>query len=188
MKEIWKDIPGYEGLYQVSSLGRVKSLGRNVMKWNHYSFQPEKILRACTDNYGYLIVGLYKEKKLKSFKVHRLVAQAFIENPKNKDTVNHINGNKQDNSIENLEWATNAENKKHAFATGLTGGEHFRNNKRSVKVIQYDKGINLIEVYPSAREAERQTGICNTSIIQCCKSKIKTAGGYIWKYAEKATE
>ena len=183
MQEVWKDIEGYEGLYQVSNMGRVKSLGRDVWKWNHYTHQPEKILKMGQDRYGYLVVGLYKDKKLKTFKVHRLVAQAFVTNHENKETVNHINGNKQDNKANNLEWHSNEENIKPAFSMGLTGGIHFQNNKKSAPVEQYDKNNNLVSMYPSTREAERTTGVSSGSIVACCKGKIKTAGGYKWKYA-----
>ena len=188
MEEIWKDIEGYEGLYQVSNLGRVKSVGRNVRKWNHFSYQPEKFLKQCEDTYGYCVVGLYKEKKLRVFKVHRLVANEFVDNPKNKETVNHINGNKHDNAASNLEWLTDAENKQHAFATGLTGGKHFYNNKRSKPVLKYDMEMQLVKKYPSIREAERDTGIQSSLISSCFKGKCKRAGQNIWEYEQKATE
>ena len=109
--EEWKAIKGYEGLYEVSNLGRVKSLERKV---KHPIVREktikEKILKYNIDNNGYLYVTLYKDGKSKSFKVHRLVAIAFIPNPNNKPDIDHINTNKKDNRIENLRWVTKEEN------------------------------------------------------------------------------
>lgn len=107
MQEIWKDIKEYEGLYQISNLGNVKSLKRN------------KLLKPIKDKDGYLCVTLYKMCKLKEKKVHRLVAQTFILNPENKPQVNHIDGNKQNNVVNNLEWCTRLENIEHAWKIGL---------------------------------------------------------------------
>ena len=106
--EIWKDIPDYEGLYQASNLGNIKSLKKNI------------ILRQNGDNYGYMQVILYNGETRKTGKVHRLVGKAFIENPENKPQINHKDGNKKNNHVSNLEWLTNRENKKHAINTGLT--------------------------------------------------------------------
>ena len=186
--EIWKDIAGYEGLYQISSKGRVKSLERYVK--NHsgtYYFKPEIIKKVSEKNdrkkrQGYLTVSLYKNNMSACKYVHRLVAEAFIENPKHKDTVNHINGNKHDNSVENLEWNTYQENNIHAIATGLNGTENRRNCKGSIPIMQYDKDMNLIAQYPSMREAERQTGIDCRSISVGIRKGWRF-GGFIWKKA-----
>ena len=110
MQEEWRDIIGYEGLYQVSNLGRVKSFWRG----------RERIKKPVKAFNGYLHIELFKKGgKRKGFTVHRLVASAFIPNPLNKREVNHVNGVKTDNRVENLEWATSSENKRHAVATGL---------------------------------------------------------------------
>ena len=109
MRQIWKDIEEYEGIYQVSSLGNVKSLRRNIN------------MRLRTDGDGYLLVGLSKDSKTKTFRVHRLVARAFVLNPKNKETVNHINCLKNDNRSVNLEWLSRLENLCHARFLGLIG-------------------------------------------------------------------
>ena len=101
--EIWKSIKGYEGHYFVSNLGSVKTN-------NHYGSGKDAILKPAKDNKGYLRVSLTKDKILKTYKVHRLVALAFIENPNNKPYVNHIDGNRANNHVENLEWVTPSEN------------------------------------------------------------------------------
>lgn len=117
MNEVWKDIKGYEGLYQISNLGRIKSL----YGWNGRRYlEREKILKPTTKNderstYPRAIIKLTKNKKSKDYKVHRLVAQTFIPNPKNKPQVNHIDGNPLNNRVENLEWCTDRENKIHAY-------------------------------------------------------------------------
>jgi hypothetical protein len=179
MNEVWKDIPGYEGLYQVSNLGRVKSLERFKDNNGGLVRVPEKIMTGGK-RHGYILMFLSKEGSRKTFAAHRLVAQVFIPNPENKPSVNHINGNKQDNRVCNLEWNTYKENTNHAIKTGLW--DH-KNNKTSIPVIQYDTDMNVIKTYPSMMEAERQTGIPNRNIAMCCRGKFKRIGGYIWKYA-----
>lgn len=109
--EIWKDIAGYEGFYKISNLGKIKSLPRKGVK--------EKILNPSKNNRGYLRVGLSAKGKVRYDSIHRLVAETFIENPKKMPEVNHIDGNKLNNNIENLEWVTKSENEKHAYKIGL---------------------------------------------------------------------
>lgn len=116
MEEIWKDIRGYEGLYQVSNLGRVKSLERMTSQNKHLK---EKLTCLNKLSHGYNNVGLCKQGKTKAFYVHRLVAEAFIPNPENKPQVNHIDGCKTNNKVDNLEWVTQSENMQHAYRTGL---------------------------------------------------------------------
>lgn len=121
--EIWKEITNYEGTYEVSNYGSVKSLSRKV---GHFSgilrVLKEKLLKPDVDKAGYLLIGLRKDNIQKKFLNHRLVAAAFIPNPSNKLEVNHINGIKSDNRVENLEWVTSSENKIHAFKEGLNPG------------------------------------------------------------------
>jgi len=117
--EIWKDIKDYEGIYQVSNLGRIKSISR--VKWNRFQFinVEEKILKTSIHKTGYINIQLSKNSVSKNFSLHRLIAECFIENPEKKPCINHINGKKEDNSIDNLEWSTYSENNLHARKSGL---------------------------------------------------------------------
>lgn len=138
MKEIWKDIKDYEGVYQVSNLGRVKSLSRFHNNNSGGYLSKERILKQNIKR-GYLTVGLCKEGKTKTYSVHRLVAIAFIVNPHNKKTVNHIDGNKTNNLVSNLEWCTYSENQQHAFNIGLhqpTIGENSSFHKLNLKEVE----------------------------------------------------
>ena len=122
--EIWKDIKGYEGLYQISNLGNVKALEK-IRNWNARGKQLKSVLKEKilipVDRNGYSYIILWKDNKIKNCRVHRLVAQAFIENPQSKLEVNHINGIKDDNSIKNLEWVTSEENREHSYRIGIAG-------------------------------------------------------------------
>ena len=135
MEEIWKDIDGYEGYYQISNLGNVKSLERTIENsgtYNGYYKVKERILRPRENKkrHGYYELSLKKDGIEKRYKVHRLVASAFLSNPDNKTEVNHIDGNKSNNCISNLEWTTSKENKEHAWTTGLNNANH---RKRPIK-------------------------------------------------------
>ena len=132
MKEIWKDIKGYEGLYQISNIGRVKSLDRIVKsRYDSTSLFKERLLTPQRDTRGYKHVSLRKEGKSKHKRVHRLIALAFIPNPENKPEVNHIDGNKMNNGIDNLEWSTHSENIQHAYQTGLNKGPQGAKNSHA---------------------------------------------------------
>lgn len=201
MKEIWKDIIGYEGLYQVSNLGRIKSLKRKTISRNgntkYLKSEKERILKTVNDNNGYVIVYLCNNGKNKMIRVHRLVAKTFIPNPEMKPVVNHINGIKNDNRLENLEWTTYQENIIHAYKTGLkvTTKKQIESSikniliaceKNKVKVDQFDLNGNYIKTWNSIQEASSFYNLsCSSGIIKCCKGKQKTAGNYIWKYAKK---
>jgi hypothetical protein len=120
MKEIWKDIQGFEGKYQISSFGRVKSLARVLMRSNGAEMTiKERIIKTCKNPQGYVHAVLQNGKKTKHMSVHRLVCISFLPNPCNKEQVNHIDGNKENNHISNLEWATRSENERHAHQIGL---------------------------------------------------------------------
>ena len=184
--EIWKDIAGYEGLYQVSNLGRVKSLERTVRYGRGYRTIPEKILKTNKKKCDYLKLNLWKEGKAKNHRVHRLVAQSFIHNPDNLPEVNHKDENKENNCVDNLEWCTSKYNCNHG-TRNQRGVEKRRNHpKLSKPVLAINKVSGLILQFPSTHEAERKTGIKQQSIVNCCNGKygFKSAGGYIWMYAE----
>lgn len=170
MKEEYRDIAGYEGLYQVSNYGNIKSLGNNKSR-------KEKILKPLVKK-GYLIVTLYKKGVSTNYCVHRLVAQAFIPNPDAKEQVNHINGIKSDNNVQNLEWNTASENVQHAYDLGLC--EKSRKDK-SVMVLCITTG----EIYESISEAANQTGTQRSNISKCCNGERKTAGGLEWQYIKE---
>jgi len=184
-KEIWKDISGYEGIYQVSNYGRVKRIGkyRNQFK----EWKSNKILMPGHKN-GYLICNLSKNNKTVCKMLHRLVAEAFIPNLDNKPTVNHIDGNRSNNEVSNLEWATYTENNLHMLYVLNDYQKGDRRNQRGKPVMQYDLQGNFIKEYPSYREAQRQTGINSIDVV--CRGarqkgrKQATAGGFIWKYKE----
>lgn len=161
IEEKWLPVVGYEGLYEVSSLGRVRSLPRNTTKG--------KILTQQITKFGYLKVALAKNNVPKFFQVHRLVAISFIPNPNNLPQVNHINENKLDNRVENLEWCT---------------AKYNMNYSNSKRVAQYTLSGELVAIYSSLREASNQTGFWYGNISRCCLGKRKTAYGYIWKYID----
>lgn len=177
MIEVWKDIKGYENSYQVSNLGRIKSLGN---KSNH----KKEIILKQANVMKYQCVSLRKNNKAKMFKVHRLVAQAFIPNPENKKQVNHISGIKTDNRVCNLEWCTSSENLKHAFKKGLKKQKKGKENSRSKPIIAIDKNNKkVILEFGSLREAERKLNLPHSNIIQSIK-RNGTCGGYKWKMKE----
>lgn len=172
--EIWKPIVGFEGLYEVSNIGRVKSLKRNTTSG--------RVLSQAL-NRGYMSVVLCKNGKHYNAKVHRLVAMAYIQNPNKKKEVNHIDGNKTNNRAENLEWVTASENAKHARLKGLNPcGRNNPITSKSVDMLSADG--TLLKTFPSLKEAERQTGVYRTNIQGCCACRpgCNTAGGYKWRY------
>lgn len=183
----WKTIEGYE-YYQVSDTGLVRSLARKVLsRPGVYVPIKGKILIPTTDSKGYLRVSLNKNGHKTTRKVHRLVAQAFIPNPKHLPQVNHKNGIKADNRVDNLEWVTNAENQRHSYkvlgrqspSKGRFGAKHW-----NVKVIQQYKNNVLIQEFFGTRDAARKTGINRWSILQSLTGRIPGVCGFQWKYKE----
>lgn len=181
LNEIWKDIKDYEGLYQISNYGRVKSLERFLCKRHVLC----KILKSGKDKQSYELVALSKANKLKTFRVHRLVAQAFIPNPDNKPQVNHIDGNKQNNNVDNLEWCTNGENGKHAWDNGLRTKKYGKDRYNSRSVYQLTDDYKIIKVWDSIMDIERLLGFNHSDISQCCKHKMNKSHNFIWRYKEE---
>ena len=171
--ETWKNIKGYEGLYQVSSEGRVKSLERKDCLGR---IVKERVLKTAPNAQGYPIVCLYVGGRQKLFKVHRLVCQAFHKNPENKPCVNHIDENKTNNCASNLEWCTYEENNNH----GTHNERVAKDNSKPVRQYTLDGG--LIKVWASPCEAGKQGGFDSATISNVANGKRKTHKGFIWKY------
>jgi len=155
--EIWKDVVGYDGIYEVSDLGRIKSLSRYRGNGNGGYIMPDKIRRQSLDSDGYLLVSLYIKGVSQKLKAHRITSQAFIPNPENKPEVNHKKGIKTDNRVSELEWNTEPENKKHALETGLMAkGESHSSAKLTEKEVLEIRASNLshtklAEIYNTSR-------------------------------------
>ena len=174
MTEIWKDIKGYEGKYQVSNLGNVKSLERfRNGKSNSKVYVPEKLLKGKCDKDGYIVYALCTgvHKKTKFYRVHRLVAEAFLPNPNNLPMVNHKDENPKNNCVENLEWCDAKYNARYSF---------------SVPVLQYSINGDFIRKWDCITEIQDKLNIYRSSICACCNGKYKTAGGYKWEYEKAA--
>lgn len=176
-REIWKDIKGYEDKYQISNFGNIRSKEYNITITNKYGTTFLKKYNATYKkptiaNTGYYVVVLYNNKKHRTYLIHRLVAEHFIENPNNCECVNHIDGNKLNNNISNLEWCTHQENMAHAHnvlkvKTGPKG-RIGNDSKLSKKIIQLDKDNNIIKIWHSMSDVERVLNISTSSISSCC--------------------
>lgn len=186
--EYWVAVPGFEGLYEISNHSNIRSLDRITVSSKGVNRKFKGITRARTlYNNGYYAARICKNGTVKTAFIHRLMAEIFIPNPENKPQVNHINGVKTDNRIENLEWVTCQENIQHAYDTGLTilptGSDHHH----AKPVLQFDKSYNLIKRYCSVTEAGKELGILRRGIYGVCSGDFKSAGGFIWKYEEDLT-
>lgn len=175
--EIWKDVVGYETLYQVSNLGRVKSLDMKLPYKRHnnttFRIRKGKILTPATMKNGYLRVEMSKNGNHKLNLVHRMVAIAFISNPNNYKEINHINCDKKDNRVENLEWCSSSYNKIHALENKLY--------KIEKPILQMKNGI-VIKEWKSASQVFRELGYLQQNIGKVALGKRKSAYGYQWKY------
>lgn len=176
MKEIWKDIHDYEGLYQASSLGRIRSVDRYVtQKGRGKAFtglRKGKIIKQRLQNSGYFVVWLSKQGKVRALTVHRIIATTFIDNPENMGDVNHKDGDRKNNCVSNLEWCTRSQNIKHSYEK--------LNHKINGKPVRC---IELGSAYSSAAEASRQMGINASGISNAASGRTKTSGGYKWEWA-----
>lgn len=188
--ERWKEIPGYEGIYYISDLGRV---------YSHYS---QKCLKPLTTHAGYHRVHLCKDGKTFNASIHRLVATAFIPNPESKPTVNHINEIKTDNRSENLEWATNSEQNIHGtrikrvvahtdykarnidYSSVAAKHDYFNMNKAQMRsVLLFDKDEIFIAKFDSLSQAACSFGVSKSSMYRYLNGERRCRGGYKWKYA-----
>ena len=168
MNEFWKDIEGYEELYQVSNLGRAKRVTTG------------RVLKQFPNKQGYLLVSLCKTGKQKSFAVHRLVAQAFILKPENKPEVNHIDENKTNNMVSNLEWCTRVENNNHGTRTERIS------KIKSIPIIATNIKTGDSTKFNSGKECARQLGLHQSHITEVLKGRLNQTGGYTFKYKEES--
>lgn len=178
--EIWKPVKGYEGLYEVSTDGRIRSLDRYVNykgRKDKFRLVAGQMKKGTLNNHGYLKVTLFKDGKGKTREIQRIVAETFIENPQNKKTVNHIDGVKTNNHLSNLEWATQSEQIVHSV--NVLG--------KGIKAVnQYDLSGNYIATYRSIAEASRATGIKRCSISNVIAGRRITTKKYKWKFAKES--
>lgn len=176
VEEEWKDVIGFEGLYQVSSLGRVKSFRKN---------KPH-ILANCVGKHGYCVVILHNGKGLrKNERVHRLVAESFIPNPNNFPYVNHKDENKTNNKVSNLEWCTSKYNTNYGTCIKRI---RITNRTHSKTVLQYNKEGILIKRFNSVSQIEDELNFSHSNIVNCLKGKINAAYGYVWLYEDNTEQ
>lgn len=184
-KEQWKPVVGYEGLYAVSSLGRVKSLDRIVPCKNGTTMTKRgRIIKPHTIGFGYQRLQLCRNNKGVKFLVHRLVAEAFLPNPNGFPIINHIDKNTSNNSVENIEWCT------YKYNTTYDNASEKRAEKTRKAVRQYTLDGEFIAEYKSVTEASKATNIAMLSICACCKKRKQYSHtkDYIWRYADDTSK
>lgn len=175
--EVWREVKEFAGKYEVSNFGRVRSLD-----YRHTG--QARVLRPSMSTDGYLLVDIFKDgKKTRKF-VHRVVAEAFIENPSNLTQVNHRNEIKEDNRVENLEWISQKDNINYGTGNERRSKAQLNHPKKSKRVLQFDRSGNLLREWLSTSEVERQTGWCQGHISLACRGKLKTTHGFVWRYAD----
>lgn len=183
--EEWRTIEGYEGMYEVSSQGNVRSLPKAVDIGVCIQNRKEKFLKQVPDGKGYMMVWFYKDGKRKMHKVHRLVAKAFIPNTENKPEVDHINADKADNRMENLRWVTSRENF-HNPITYKRNADSKRGvlNHKAKAVVQMDMQGNVIREWGCMQDATTALGKKRSHITDCCLGLRDHCLGYKWKYKD----
>lgn len=177
--EIWKDIVGYEGLYQVSDKGRIKSVCSHVRLQNGELMQKKPHILKPQNRCGYKCVNLFKDGRSRTFNIHRLVAEAFLPNPYDYSVVNHKDENRSNNNLSNLEWCT------HAYNLSYGTAQRRRAISQGKVVLQLDVNGTLIKRHLTLMDACRDTGVDFRNISLCCNSKRNTAGGYWWKFEQQ---
>lgn len=183
MEETWKDVVGFEGLYKVSNLGRIKSISRKIFNGKGFYISKEKLLLQRYNKKGYKVVDLCKNSKHYYSLVHRIVAIAFLENINNLPQINHKDGNKQNNNLLNLEWCNNSQNQLHAYKLGLS----FRSDNagRKKKAVQlFNTNNELVKEFNSLAETTRWLKCASANVKMCCDGKRKKVKGFIAKYKE----
>lgn len=188
MEEVWKDVVGYEGLYQISNLGRIISVARSYIDRTGIKYNKKSnFMNYGIANNGYYSVMIRRNGTAKLSLVHRLLAIAFIPNPNNYSCINHIDGNKLNNSISNLEWCTYSKNNTHAYTVGLKTpcwtGIIGKNHPQSKPIYQLDDNGIIINYFYCTKDAHRQLGFSYKAISNCLRGKQKHAAGFVWKFA-----
>lgn len=187
MEEVWKSVVGYEGIYEVSSFGNFRKIKDDGSK---------KALKTTKNGCGYYTIGLWKEHKVKQYRISRLIAEAFIPNPKNKPYVDHIDTDKANNRVENLRWVSPSENsnnplsRKHLLQSWESAERKYKqsiiniggNHPRAKAVCQLDDNNNVLKTFQTSVEAANFVGCKHGNITKCCKGERLRAGGYKWKY------
>lgn len=175
MSIVWKPVVGYEGLYEVSNCGKVRSV-------EHYTNGHHLMAKELTPKKSgrYFYVKLYKNAKPRTIRLHRIVAEAFVPNPMRKPQVNHIDGNKENNSASNLEWCTQAENNRHAIDNGLQNPRIMIEATKK-RVRQFSMDGKLIKEWDSLTDAASKLGLQVSNISHCCKGRIRSTGGFKWE-------
>ena len=181
MEEVWKPIKGYEGRYEISNYGFARSCKRVITnKCGRKCILREKVLKPHYLPNGYLSVGLWKDGKKKDFYIHRLVASAFIPNDSDLPEVNHLDENKHNNYVQNLEWCTRIQNANHGTHNARMAAT--KRNQGGIRISQYSRNGKFIMVYKSIRDASRSVGVSATAIRDALLGKQKMSAGYCWKW------
>lgn len=176
MNETWKDVVGYEGLYQASNLGRIK---RILFVNNQVTKKQEHILKQTTNKHNRKYVSLYKNGVKKTCIVHRIIAKAFIPNPNNYPQINHIDGHPDNNNVDNLEWCTAKQNCIHAYHNNLTPLLNFNNQKKK-PIVRSDN-----KIFDCSYSAANELAVSVCSIRDCLKGRINTCKGYSFEYVQR---